>query len=133
MKIERRIVAYVLYVVLGAVLVGLGILEILDSFWSGMGGAWIAVGAIRIVQMVRYSKDKGYQEKMDTALKDERNQFIRNKAWAWSGYMFVIIAAVATIVFRLMGQELLSMAASFAICILLVLYWVSYVVLNRKY
>jgi hypothetical protein len=32
-----------------------------------------------------------------------------------------------------MGQELLSMAASFAICILLVLYWVSYVVLNRKY
>jgi uncharacterized membrane protein len=133
MKIERRIVAYVLYIVLGAVLVGLGILEILDSFWSGMGGAWIAVGAIRIVQMVRYSKDKGYQEKMDTALKDERNQFIRNKAWAWSGYMFVIIAAVATIVFRLMGQELLSMAASFAICILLVLYWVSYVVLNRKY
>ena len=133
MKIERRIVAYVLYVVLGAVLVGLGILEILDSFWSGMGGALIVVGAIRIVQMVRYSKDKGYQEKMDTALKDERNQFIRNKAWAWSGYMFVIIAAVATIVFRLMGQELLSMAASFAICILLVLYWVSYVVLNRKY
>ena len=133
MKIERRIVAYVLYIVLGAVLVGLGILEILDSFWSGMGGALIVVGAIRIVQMVRYSKDKGYQEKMDTALKDERNQFIRNKAWAWSGYMFVIIAAVATIVFRLMGQELLSMAASFAICILLVLYWVSYVVLNRKY
>ena len=133
MKIERRIVAYVLYIVLGAVLVGLGILEILDSFWSGMGGAWIAVGAIRIVQMVRYSKDKGYQEKMDTALKDERNQFIRNKAWAWSGYMFVIIAAVATIALRLMGQELLSMAASFAICILLVLYWVSYVVLNRKY
>ena len=133
MKIERRIAAYVLYIVLGAVLVGLGILEILDSFWSGMGGAWIAGGAIRIVQMVRYSKDKGYQEKMDTALKDERNQFIRNKAWAWSGYMFVIIAAVATIVFRLMGQELLSMTASFAICILLVLYWISYVVLNRKY
>ena len=133
MKIERRIVAYVLYIVLGAVLVGLGILEILDSFWSGMGGALIVVGAIRIVQMVRYSKDKEYQEKMDTALKDERNQFIRNKAWAWSGYMFVIIAAVATIVFRLMGQELLSMAASIAICVLLVLYWGCYLILQKKY
>ena len=133
MKIERRIGAYILYIARGAALFGLGLLEVLDSFWSGMGGALIAVGAIRIVQMVRYSKDKGYQEKMDTALKDERNQFIRNKAWAWAGYMFVIIAAVATIALRLMGQELLSMAASFAICILLVLYWISYVVLNRKY
>ncbi len=133
MKIERRIGAYILYIALGAALFGLGLLEVLDSFWSGMGAALITVGAIRIVQMVRYSKDKGYQEKMDTALKDERNQFIRNKAWAWSGYMFVIIAAVATIVFRLMGQELLSMAASFAVCILVVLYWISYVMLNRKY
>lgn len=43
------------------------------------------------------------------------------------------IAAVATIVFRVAGQDTLSSAASMAICLFLVLYWVSFLVLSRKY
>ena len=32
-----------------------------------------------------------------------------------------------------MGQELLMMAAFYAVCLLLVLFWVSYLVLKKKY
>ena len=34
-------------------------------------------------------------------INDERNKFIRNKAWAFSGYFFIIIAGICLIVFKI--------------------------------
>ena len=133
MKRERRIAAYILYLILGAALLVLGTLEIVDSFWSGMGGALIAMGVLRLVQFLRYRTDASYREKWDVEVQDERNHFVRNKAWAWAGYLFVMIAGVCAIVCRVVGQELLSMAACFAVGILALLYWLCYLVLKKKY
>lgn len=133
MKNDRRMIAAICYLVLGAVLLVLGMVEIVDEFWSGMGAALIVVGVLRMVQFFRYRSNEEYREKAEIAAKDERNHYIRNKAWAWSGYLFMLIAAVATIAFRVAGQDMLSSAASMAICLLLVLYWVSFLVLSRKY
>lgn len=133
MKQDRRIVAAIIYVVLGAVLLALGIMEVVDEFWSGMGGALMVVGVLRVVQFFRYRNNEEYREKAEVAAKDERNHYIRNKAWAWSGYLFILIAAVAVIVFKVAGQDTMSFAASMAVCLLLVLYWISFLVLSRKY
>lgn len=133
MNRNRRIISCIIYIVFGVILMVLGVLEVVDAFWSGMGGALIAMGAVRAIQAVRYSTDEAYREKRETELSDERNQFIRNKAWAWAGYLFVLIAAIATIAFRLLGQELLSVAAGFAVCILMLLYFVCHLALSRKY
>ena len=133
MKNERRIVACIIYIILGVALMVLGMLEVVDSFWSGMGGALIAVGVVRMIHILRYHNDESYRENLEIERKDERNQFIRNKAWAWAGYLFVLIAAISTIVLKLLGQDLLSIAASFAVCILVLLYWVCYLVLKKKY
>ena len=133
MRNDRRVIAAICYIVLGAVLLVLGMLEMVDEFWSGMGGALAVVGVLRMVQFFRYRNNEEYREKAEIAAKDERHHYIRNKAWAWSGYLFVLIAAVATIAFKIVGQETLSFAASMAICLLLVLYWVSFLVLSKKY
>ena len=133
MKNDRRMIASICYVVLGAVLLTLGIMEVVDEFWSGMGGALIVVGILQVVRFFRYRNSEEYRERAEIASKDERNQFIRNKAWAWSGYLFVLISAVATIALKIAGQDTLSFAASMALCLLLVLYWVSVLILNRKY
>ena len=133
MKFNRRSFSYLLLLALGAVLVILGGMEAIDEFWSGMGGGLVGVSILRLIQMYRLSKDADYREKVETEIKDERNSFLRTKAWAWAGYLFILIAAVATIVLKVMGQDLLSMAASWAVCLLLVLYWVSYLILRRKY
>ena len=133
MKHDRRVIAGICYVVLGAVLLALGIMEVVDEFWSGMGGALLVVGVLQVVRFFRYRNNEEYREKAEIAAKDERNHYIRNKAWAWSGYLFMLIAAVATIAFRVAGQDTLSSAASMAICLLLVLYWVSFLVLSKKY
>jgi uncharacterized membrane protein len=98
-----------------------------------MGGGLLAVGLMRTIQLIRLQKDEHYREKTEIEIKDERNCFIRNKAWAWAGYLFILIAAVAVIVLRVAGQELLSFAASGAVCLMLVLYWICYLVLRKKY
>ena len=133
MKHDRRIIPYIIYILLGVTLTALGLLELVDSFWSGMGGALIAVGVVRAIHILRYRNNESYRENMEIETKDERNQFIRNKAWAWAGYLFVLITAVCTIAFKLLGQDLLSVAAGFAVSFLVLLYWVCYLVLKKKY
>lgn len=133
MKDRRRLIIAVLWIVLGAGLFGSAVAGLLDSFWSGMGGGLIAVGVLRLVREVKYRTNEVYREKMDVELKDERNRFLANKAWAWAGYLFVLIAAVSTIVFKLLDMEDHMMMASGSVCLLLVLYWVCYVFLRKKY
>ena len=117
----------------GLVLLGLGFAEIVDEFWSGMGSALLVIGIIRLLRFYRLKKNDSYRERMETAVTDERNQFIRMKAWSWAGYLFIMVSAVATIIFRILGQDLLSQVAGYSVCLMLVLYWVSYFVLKKKY
>ena len=123
----------ILLLVAGLTLFGLGCAEIVDEFWSGMGSALLVIGIIRLLRFYRLKKNDGYREKMETAQTDERNQFIRMKAWSWAGYLFIMVTAIATIIFRILGQDLLSQVASYSVCLMLVLYWVSYFVLKKKY
>lgn len=133
MKQDKRIIVSIAWVIIGAVLIGLAFTGKVDSFWNGMGSGLLVVGVLQLLRFYRFNKNEAYREKVEIALNDERNHFLRNKAWAWSGYLFIIIAAVACIVFKIIGQEVLSFAASGSVCLMLVLYWISYVVLKRKY
>ena len=117
----------------GLALLGLGFAEVVDEFWSGMGSALLVIGIIRLLRFYRLKKNSTYQEKMETAVTDERNQFIRMKAWSWAGYLFIMVSAIATIICKLLGQDLLCQMASFTVCLMLVLYWICYFVLKKKY
>lgn len=132
MKFKNYLVA-IIYVVIGIILFGLSLVQILDQFWSGMGSALFTIGVIRLIRIHRLQKDEKFREKLEIEESDERNHFIRNKAWAWAGYLFVMIMAVASIVLKVFGQDILSIAASGAVCLVLVLFWGSYLILKRKY
>lgn len=133
MKQNLRTIMSILWMVIGVILFSLGVAGKVDSFWSGMGSALLVIGTLQLLRNYRLRKNSAYREKMETAITDERNHFIRSKAWAWAGYLFILISAVSVIILKVMGQELLSMACSFAVCLMLVLYWVSYCILQRKY
>ena len=133
MRKHKGIIAGTVYIFLGAILLWLGFTEVIDPFWSGMGSALVAVGVVRIVQLYRFLNNETYREKVETEKTDERSHFLRNKAWAWAGYLFVLMAAASTIVFKLLGQDLLCIAAGFAVCLMMLLYWICYVILRKKY
>lgn len=133
MKKNRRVIVNIIWVILGTILIALAFAGKVDVFWNGMGSGLLVVGALQLLRQYRFSKNEAYREKIEIEEKDERNQFIRNKTWAWTGYLFVIIAAILCIVFKIIGQEVLSFAASGAVCLILVLYWISYFILRKKY
>lgn len=129
----KRIYMSVFWVVLGGVLVALELTGRIEEYWGSMGFAMMVVGLIQIVRFARYQRDAEYREAVDVQNNDERNRFLANKAWAWAGYWVVIICAVGTIVFKLMEREDLMMFSSGVVCLMLVLYWICYMVLKRKY
>lgn len=132
MKAKSYLVS-ALYITIGIILIGLGFAGMVDEFWNGMGSALLVIGVIQLIRRYRLEKNEAYREKIEIEINDERNHFIRNKAWAWAGYLFVMIMAVGCIILKIVGQDTLSMAASGSVCLMLVLFWCSYYFLKRKY
>ena len=135
---NRYLPLAVLYIVLGiALFVSCQIVDLgkstLAQILPGMGGALFGVGIVRLVMGIKLEKDAEYRENYEIRINDERNRYLRMKAWSWAGYVFVLIAAVATIVFAVADRKELMMLASGGLCIMLVLYWVSYMIVRRKY
>ena len=130
---NKRFAATLAEIALGGTLLACGTAGIVDEFWSGMGVGLLAVGILRLVKHIRYRTNDSYRENVDMRYKDERNKFIGGRAWAWAGYLFLLIVGCSVIVFKIIGQELLMMAASYSVCLLAVLYWLCYLVLNKKY
>jgi len=133
MKQNSRIIINIVWLIVGGILISLFFAGKVDEFWNSMGVSLIAVGVIQLVRSYRLYNNKEYREKMEIEESDERNHFIRNKSWAWTGYLFILTASVFIIIFRIMNQDLLSFVTSMAVCFMLVLYWICYIVLKRKY
>ena len=133
MKYSKKIFVSIFWVVLGVALTIMNFKYQLDSYWSGLGTAFIVVGALQIMRYVKYAKNEEYREKVDTRNNDERNRFIGSRAWAWAGYLYVIIGSVATIVLHLIDMKDIAYIISMCICAILIFYWISYTILNRKY
>jgi hypothetical protein len=63
---KKHLAVYIIEILAGIVLLGLGVAGKVDEFWSGMGGALIGVGAMRMTQMIRYQKNEEYRENVNT-------------------------------------------------------------------
>ena len=131
--LKKRIIVQLCEIVAGVILLGLGIAGKVDEFWSGMGGALIGVGGMYLVQNIRYQKNPDYRENVNTERNDERNKSLNMRAWQMAGGWFVIIAAVATFVFKCAGKEDLMMLCSGAVCLMTFMYWIFFLYLRKKY
>ena len=130
---KSHIIYRIILLIAGLTLMGLSIAGLVTEFWSGMGSALAVVGGARLLQFYRLQKNEAYREKMKIQTTDERLKYIRNKAWAWAGYLFILICGIAVIVLEIAGQHLISMATSCVVCLMLVLYWICFWILAKKY
>ena len=88
---------------------------------------------LQSIRNLRYRKDSDYREKIDTEYGDERNRFLRMKSWSWAGYIVVLIEGIGVVVALILGQETVQLILSYSVCLILVVYWLTYVILGRKY
>ena len=131
---NKRLALSIFWVILGAVLIGLTITEKLDSsMYSGMGGALMAIGVLRIGRTVRYRKDSDYRKKIDTELNDERNEFLRMKSWTWTGTIVIILEGIGAIAAMIAGRQTIQLILSYSLCLILVVYCITNMILRKKY
>ncbi len=133
MKSNVKTILSILWIVLGAGLIVASKLAGLDSYWGGMGGGLIFVGVLQLIRFIRYNRYPDYKTAVDTEINDERNRFIRAQAWAYTGYILVIAFALGSIILAIVGQELMSTVFSGCVCFIVLLYWIVFHILNRKY
>ena len=133
MRKATRMIASIVEILIGAALLGCNIADVVDEFWGGMGTALLVMGVIFLLRQIRYRRNEAYREAVDVEVNDERNKYISMKAWSWTGYLFVLIAAVGAIVLKLLGREDYMFFASGSVCLMVLLYWVTYMVLKKKY
>lgn len=130
---NKRIIFSIIWVILGAGLIVASTVSPLDSYWMGMGGGLLFVGLLQLIRFRKYNQNSEYKEAVDTAQNDERNKFLRAQAWAYTGYILVLTFALGSITLAIFGQELLSIFASGCVCLIVLLYWIIFHILNRKY
>ena len=133
MKQTIKLITSIVEILIGAALIILHFAQVVDEFWSGMGTALLLVGVLFLLRNIRYRRNETYRETVDVEVNDERNKYLSMKAWSWTGYLFVLIAACSTILFKLLGREDLMMFCSGSVCLIIVLYWISYLWLKKKY
>ena len=130
---KLKLIMSIFEILVGAALCICNLFGLIDEFWSGFSVSFIIIGTLFLLRNIKYFKNEKYREEVDIQNSDERNKFISMKAWSWAGYLFVIIAAVGTFVFKFMDKEELMMLASGSICLVVLLYWISYMILRKKY
>ena len=131
---NKRLALSLFWLLLGAVLLGLSLAGRLDSeLYSGLGGALMGVGALQLLRTARYRRNPDYREKVDTQNIDERNRFLRMKSWSWTGYLILIAEAVGAVIALILGKQDLQQMLSYQVCLMLTVYWVTYLILSRKY
>lgn len=131
---NKRLALTIFWIVLGILLIILSVFDILDSsIYAGIGGALTAIGVLQFVRTMRYRKDSEYREKIDIEINDERNRYLRMKSWSWTGYIVVLIEGIGVVVALILGQETVQLILSYSVCLILVVYWLTYVILGRKY
>ena len=130
---RKRMIASTLWIVLGLAMMGAHAAGLTDDYWSGMGTVLFVVGILQMIRHIRYETDKAYKARVDVEAKDERNRFISGRAWAWAGYAYVMIAAAASVFFRLSGDDLMTQMAARSACLVMLLYAGCSFILRRKY
>lgn len=133
MRQDKRIYVSVFWLILGAVLIALSFAGNVDSYWNGLGTGLAIIGAIQILRYYRLNNNQEYRERRKIEETDERNAFIRNKAFAWAGYVFILSVSILILVLKIANQDIWATAASMAVCYMLILFWGAYKILQRKY
>ena len=133
MNYGKKLFLSLFWIALGSACSALHFLGVASEFYTSFGFALIIVGILQLLRHIKYRKNKEYKEKVDTLKQDERIKYISTKAWAYAGYIFVFFNAIFIFIFRFINMPHLSNVCCISICIILLLYYASCLVLSKKY
>ncbi|MBQ9936903.1 MAG: hypothetical protein IJO86_01085 [Oscillospiraceae bacterium] len=132
-KLKIRLSIAIGYIILGlAMIITFNIIKTENEFLSSFGFALIVIGIVQIRKYIMITKNEETIIKRQIAETDERNISIANRAKSISFIIYVLLAAVLVIVLELLNKTQLAMIISGTICVLILIYWISYWIISKK-
>lgn len=133
-KLKKRLYYAIGYVIIGAALILLQVTGSVSSEMSScFGAAFTVCGIVRIMQYIRLVSDKDRMEQREIAEKDERNIMLWEKARSWAFGIYIILAGTAIMVLYAIHMEFAAQIIAYALCALVFIYWICYMIVRRKY
>ena len=128
---NKKLALSIFWVILGIALIVLATKDVIDGIWLGMGGGFTLVGILQIIKNIKYRKDDDYKRNVDISVNDERNKSIRQSAWAYAGYIFILVACITCLVLQMLNYRDYASILGYCVCFILFVYWIAYTVLQK--
>ncbi len=133
-KLKQRLYTAYVFLLFGIVLVAVAIWKQLDNeFFFAYGVAMFVIGIVRIRQYRKQMASPEAMRAQEIRETDERNVMISSRAQSWAFWWYIMICGTAVIVLEFMNQIQLATTLASSVCFLMVLYWICYSVVKRKY
>lgn len=100
---------------------------------SSFGLMFFVVGIARIIQYKRITKNAGTLHKREVAETDERNVMLWTRARSMTFSVYVLLSAAAVILLYLLGRSEAARIVSYTLWSIVVIYWICYFIISRKY
>ena len=132
-KLQTRLYVAIICIALGVVMIVIPFLMPLpDDFLSSFGVAMVVVGLARVRKYRMITKTEETVRKQEITETDERNLEIINRARSAAFSIYLLLLAVGVIVLSLFGLYEVSKWISFAVFLLVLIYWICYLVYRKK-
>ena len=129
---QRRIIA-LSYMVLGLVLVMADLLKGENGYFFSFGLALLLMSILRLLQFRKITRNDQSMRKQELAESDERTRMIAERARSWAFSLSITGSGIVVIVLSLLGRHEEALPFAWYVCGMGVLYWISFVIIRKKY
>jgi len=132
-KMKTRLGIAIGYMALGVVMCVLfSGLVAQNGYAFALGVSLAAVGVLRLIKYFRITRSEESMRSREIAAKDERNVSIAHRARSTAFLVCVLLACAASIVMGLMGRVEIAQWIAGAVCVMVVIYLISYFIIRNK-
>ncbi len=130
-KLKIRTIFAIIFILSGLIFIALSLCTGRDI--SSTGLVFVVIGIARIKKIFTLKQNEKKLSQAKLAEEDERNIMLWTKARGLTLSIFIIVQAIAVIVFQFLKMYAYSTALSYSILGIMIIYWICYIILSRKY
>ena len=132
-KLKTRLYLAIAYILIGlTTIISAFITKTSNEFFSSFGFALIVIGIVRIRNYFIITKSEDNLKKQQIREYDERNISIANRAKSFSFNLYIILSGIVVIVLQCLKVTHLATVLGGTVCMLILIYWISYWIINKK-
>ena len=132
-KLKTRLYVAMAFIAFGIMLIAVSFITKTDNYFiSSFGLALVVMGIARTKRYFIITKSEDRIRKTEISETDERNISIHQKARGAAFSAYLIISGITVIVLSFLGIHEVAKWISYSMCLLMILFWISYFVYQKK-